>query len=260
MASASVVAPSGTSASKGTNSAGWLNGLGAAPAPMNTTLPPNPGGSPTPNDKQPGNDVVPTAPNKQAPAIPPEVVNSLSPQERKSYLVLRAVSAGQLPGVVIEKGITGRKDTKFTPDMIVKSGVDLYRPHDKDYQLVMFNPKKVPLSTVKVLDKKGKLGDAFPSFTDLVGEENLPKEGEEGSAGEDEDNDSAGPPGHDTPQANPLNLTAMRSDTPPPVPVLPRPTFGAGAQQRVASARLKALAGSGNPGSSPVNNLWAAPV
>lgn len=245
MASASAAVPSGFGASKGTNSNGWLNGLGAAPAPMNTTLPANPGGSPTPNDKQPGNDVVPTAPNNQAPEIP-----DMPPEAKKPFMVIRAISAGQLPGVIVTKDAPKIK-SGLTPEYLQKVGVGLYKPSkSKDIALVAFNHQRIPLSTVQKLDKAGKLGSAFPSMTDLIG-----------SNSDEEDSDepvSSGPSGKDTPTANPLNLTTANPDTPPPVPVLPKPTFGASAQRQQAGARLKALAGSPVPGAQ--NNLWRAPV
>jgi hypothetical protein len=252
MASASAAVPSGFGASKGTNSNGWLNGLGASQgAPIGKTLPANPGGSPAPvnGGKQPGNDTVPTAPNNQAPETP-----DMPPEAQKPFMVIRAISAGQLPGVIVTKDAPKIK-SGLTPEYLHKVGVGLYKPaSSKDIALVAFNRQRIPLSTVQKLDKAGKLNSAFPSMTDLLGSNSDAEDSDEGG----DEPASSGPSGNDTPVANPLNLTTANPDTPPPVPVLPKPTFGSSAQRQQAGARLKALSGSPVPGAQ--NNLWRAPV
>lgn len=271
---------------------GILNGLGIAAAPDNGTLPASAAGSPKPNSKTPGNDVVNTAPNNQAPMLKN---GKAHPQlQARALGVLRAVGQGHLPGVHVPADAP-KLDSDVTSEQIRKMGVGIYRPVNKDVAGVFYNPKQVPISTLKVLDAKGKLDDAFPSITKFLGissklagtSSGKGKSGVGTPGGNTDETGAAGPAGastgtpatgagqnpgsgggqqgRNTPSISDLNLTGTPGPTPAAVPVLPRPGMGAGANAALASKRAAAVNGPApsamtRPSSSIVSGLWRAPV
>lgn len=237
-------------ASNGSNQSSILNGLGTAAAPDTGALPASAIGSPKPDPNQPGNDVTKTAPNNQSQSV-------ASPTNR-ALGVLKAIAAGQLPGVSVPTDAP-KLSTDLTPDHLVSLGVGIYRPKSTGLSAVLFNQKTVPLSTVKMMDSSGTLSKSFPSITTFLGDLGADSKGSPSE-------DSAGPPGADAPSASDMNLTGKAPSVASVVPVLPRPGFGAAASRQAATARMKALGGTepsarAVPGAGAiVNGLWAAPV
>jgi hypothetical protein len=191
-------------------------------------------------------------------------------------MLLSAIGAGQIPGVTVPKGTTGSKTPGIDQDTIASSGVSIYRPTDKDFMAVLFNSKKTPLSTVQAIDKAGKLDSAFPPITHFLDDKGVGPGsktrkmgiGAPGARGDsDQEVANAGQPVGDTvAPIGVMNLTGSSPSNQPTVPILPRPGVGAGANQQLALARVKALKG-GPPSSRPnpaagsiVNGLWSAPV
>lgn len=258
-------------ASNGSNQSSIVNGLGIAAAPDTGALPASAAGSPAPDANQPGNDVVKTAPNNQSP-------QNNDPRVGRALGVLKAVSQGTLHGVSIPHDAPKLQATGITPESMADMGVSMYRPVSKDMAFVMFNAKQVPVSTLKAMDKAGTLGKAFPPITKFLGSGGGPAASGKGKSGvgtppskaaQDYANSpqgAAAPAGASTPSTTDLNLTGTPSSVQPTVPVLPRPGFGAGANQQAAVQRMKALSGSppssrANPtAGSIVNGLWSAPV
>jgi hypothetical protein len=259
---------------------GILNGLGIASAPDTTTLPPNPGGSPRPDSNQPGNQVVNTSPNEQSPQVAPANLQA------KALGVIRAVGRGHLPGVYIPTDAPHFK-SDITGANISAAGAAFYRPKEsKDTAGVLYHPKTVPLSTLRILDAKGKLDEAFPPITKFLGLSNSASgKGKSGvgtpgkqagqtgasspagaSTGTPQTGAGGGQSGRNTPSISDLNLTGIPGPTPQAVPVLPKPGLGAAGNAQIANKRVAALAGpppsqQAQPGAgSIVSNLWRAPV
>src|SRR5208282_4472302 len=249
-------------AANGTNMDTFLNGLGVASSPDTTTIPPNPGGSPQPDAKQPGNDVVHTAPNKQAGSVPAESKNALT--------IVQGVASGHLAGVMVDRDckipdeFLG-KTVQNKVDTLAKMGVGVFRPTSDTRGIVLYNYRQVPQSTLKAMDKKDVLHKAFPSLTKLMsggetdkGKSNAPTEEAPNFMG-------TNPPGHDNPSISDMNLTgAPPPHAPQVVPVLPKPSFSGDAQKQLLAARMKAANGQGPntaPGSlrpnSIINGLFA---
>lgn len=153
----------------------------------------------------------------------------------KPLLVLRAISAGQIPGVAIPSNAP-KITSDLTPDDITGAGVGIYRPHTSDLAAILFNQEQVPVKTLENMDKAGKLSEAFPSIMTFLGGPGTPKADADSSTG------------------------------PAPVPVMPAPTFGARASTKVATARVNALGGTApsdriRPGGGTVlNGLLQRPV
>jgi hypothetical protein len=128
-------------------------------------------------------------------------------------MVLRAIKAGQLPGVAVPKDAPSIP-SDLTPDDITDACVGIYRPATEGLALVLFNQQSVTLEQIKQLDQAGTLSDSFPSITDFL----------DGATG-------AGEPEPET------NSTA-------PVHILPQPSGGG---SDLADARIKKLAGTTQP-------------
>ena len=256
-------------AGNGSNTSGILNGLGMAVspdsggAPIRNTLPANPGGSPAPNLKLPGNDCAATSPNYQTKGVGKAA--QIPDAAKRPLQVAQAVAGGHIPGVLIPKDAPKIDAGPVTQKQILGMGVNFYKPHDKDIASVMFNPKIVTVPTLQKVDKAGKLGTMFPSMTKFLnggatdkGMSNAPTEESPNFTG-------TNPPGHDTPNISDMNLTG----SPPPhapisVPILPKPSMSGDAQKQLLNSRLKAASGQGPntaPGSlrpnSIVNGLYA---
>lgn len=193
----------------------------------------------------------PAAAIQAAPAPNNFAATAQNADTHKPLQVLKAVASGELPGVAIPKNAP-KIASPLTGQDVLSLGLGFYKPKDDDLAAVLFNPKKVPVSTLQALDKKGSLDKAFPSITSFL-------DGEEGKA----------PATKDSPINN-LNLTG----SPAPadagaatVPVLPRPTFGAAAQKTLATKRTNLIAGNVAPSARPIpgggsvlNGLLQQPV
>jgi len=248
-------------------------------------------GSPAPDANQPGNDVVNTSPNNQAPmtkngSVHPDV-------KGKALGVLHAIGTGQLAGVHVPADAPKLK-SDVTPKQVQDMGIGIYKPKSKDVSAVFFNPGKVPVTTLKALDAKNRLAHAFPSITKFLGISSSPSGAGKSGVGTPGKNTSetgaAGPAGastgtpstgagqtggtsgadygqqgRNTPSISDLNLTGTPTPTAAAVPVLPRPGMGAGANAALASKRAAAVNGPPasamqKPSSSIVSGLWRAPV
>ncbi len=171
-----------------------LNDLGAAPAANET-----PGASP----ELPALDA-------KAPPVPDGPLK-----------VLRGVSSGQIPGVVVPKG-TPEIASGLKPEDLHQFGVDLYIPKSGDYVGVLFNPQHISEKMLQGMDKAGKLGE-LPSIDKLLGSDS----GDSGASAD------AGP----TPSADSdLGPSGMA-----PVQILPRSGLSSDAQGSLENSRLKAL-------------------
>lgn len=91
----------------------------------------------------------------------------------RPMMVLRAVSAGQLPGVLVPDDAPSIP-SNLTPDDIANAGVGLYKPTTPKIAVVLFNQKQVPLEKLQSLDKEGKLAESLPSITSLLGGPSAP--------------------------------------------------------------------------------------
>src|SRR5208282_173473 len=249
-------------AANGTNMDTFLNGLGVASSPDTTSIPPNPGGSPRPDAKQPDNDVVHTAPNKQAGSVPA----GIPPAAMGPLKVAQAVAAGHIPGVTIPKDAPQIDAGGITQKQVMGMGVNFYKPHDKDLAGVMFNPKLITVPTLVKADKAGKLSTMFPPITKLMAGAGGTDKGKSNAPTEEAPNFmGTNPPGHDNPSISDMNLTgAPPPHAPQVVPVLPKPSFSGDAQKQLLAARMKAANGQGPntaPGSlrpnSIINGLFA---
>lgn len=261
---------------------GILNGLGAASAPDNGTLPANYAGSPKPDAKRPGNMVVNTQPNNQAPQLPPmKEGEQAHPQiQARALGVLKSIGQGKLVGVHVPSDAPKLKSS-LTPGQVSSFGVGIYKPTSKDVAAVFYNPKQVPLTTLKAMDKAGRLDNAFPSIMSFLkgrGSVNAPAGGPRGAFGEPgasapagsatgtSANGSGGPPGRNVASASDLNLTGTPgAKMPAAVPVLPKPGATAGFNATMASKRVAGVNGpppsqQSNPSSGLVSGLWRAPV
>jgi hypothetical protein len=176
------------------------------------------------------------------------------PNAHGPLAVLKAVATGQLPGVLVPHDAPKIKST-LTPQDITDVGVQMYKPVTKGLAVVLFNPKLVPASTLQVLDKKGKLGSAFPSITTLLGKAKSGASSTDDQTAEPTASPNppdpanpvgSTPPGNVNSAINDLNLTGSPAPQPPQrVPVLPRPTFSADTQKRVGNVRAKNMNAAG---------------
>jgi hypothetical protein len=196
-----------------------LDGLtSGSPAPAGAA--PAPGGAPTPTPNPTSG--VPDPSNLAAAAKDPAAQRPLA--------VLKAVALGQLPGVLIPKDAP-KMQSSLTPGDVTSLGIGIYVPHTKGIHAIFFNQKSVPTSTLKALDKAGKLKTAFPSIMSFLSGK--------GAA-------PASPADEPTPVSgiSDNNLTGSAGPMPSVVPVLPRPSFSADASKQMAMRRVNALNGS----------------
>lgn len=143
---------------------------------------------------------------------------------------LAALSVGKIPAVSIPSGAKLPTETDLTPAAFQALGLSFYKAStDKSVQGAVFNPKVTSAEGLKKLDKAGKLGEALPPITAFL------NDSAEGSP------DAASAPGSDDDQAPQAENPPASVPSSNPVPVLPRPAMGAGAQRATAQTRLKNL-------------------
>ena len=162
----------------------------------------------------PENSPAPTpaaspAPTPDAPAGP-----SATP-DLSAFPVAAAIASGKIPGVYIPKGFKGKAAPGLTAQVLIKSGLGIYRPTSPDIQAVLFNAKTVPVAALKQADKAGELAQVLPPITAFTDASKAPQ----GAAAGASDEQSPEPSAPDT------------------VPVLPRPS-----SSRVQSSTLRNLA------------------
>jgi hypothetical protein len=243
-----------------------LNGLTANPGPTAAAGAPPPAtanASPT----QPLPPDAPPSPNNFASA-------AANPKLRAPLAVLKAVAGGQLPGVLVPTDAP-KLDSSITPQDLHTAGIGMYRPQTKGLALVLYDPQQVPVATLQAMDAAGKLNKAFPSITKLMDQFKSEDSGEKSEDSGSRKNvpetnaadttDSRGPAGS---PINDMNLTGAPAPTAPNmVPVLPKSSFSADAQKRLALARQSAIAGNVPPSARPIpgggsllNGLLQSPV
>ncbi|HYG24427.1 MAG TPA: hypothetical protein VEH04_16740 [Verrucomicrobiae bacterium] len=166
-----------------------------------------------------------------SPAAPVAPADQAAPAKQPTEdPVISKIMSGEVPGVYVPEGAQLPQPVEgVTPESLARVGVLLYKPKTPGISVVAFNSKLIPARQLRDADLAGKLTEILPPVTDLLPDTGSDVMGDLAPVAED-----------------------VQPATPNRVPVMPRPSLGAGAQQKLAGVRAESAAGAENPSERPI--------